>query len=965
MPESGNVGNLNVSVNASIENFRSNMNAVNRQLSQTGSAFKQHSFAASAAFTGLGNVVATGTVKMLSSLGSFVSDSMKQFNQFQASDIGLESIVNGMGRDLDSAKAFIQNYIKDGLVPLSDATTSYKQLLSRGYADIQIQDILMRFKDSAAFARQGSLSMGEAIRGATEGLKNENSVLVDNVGVTENVSKMWENYAKSIGVGANSLTKAQKIQAEYNGIMQATKFQIGDAAKYSTTLAGRTAALTAQMSYLKNAFGTIIEPIMMKVIPALSIMITKFTDALTIVGKFSQALFGTSTTQTKTSKVAEAAAKAQTALGDATKKAGDKAKGGLAAFDEINELQKSMTENSAPSLDAGGTSTTGSNDSSGQGGQETGAIFVDTAKSLKTALEPTIVALDKLKIAMEPFEKSIGTGLKDFYTQTLTPIGKWVLGEGLPKFIDAISFGLTNINYTNINSGLKSLFDAISPFAINVGEGLLWFYSNVLTPLGLWVANKVVPDFLTSMADVLKISNTVLEAFKPLGIWLYNEFLVPLATWTGGLVATTLDGIAASLTSISNWATKNKEIISGTGVVVASFMLAWEATKVLAFIELSGGIVGAFKLITDAVKAATIAKIANKLETIALTAMYAKDFLMSISKTSFEIVAQTIRLISLKAAQVALGISMAAASVWQGILTVGVTAYNVVCGIAVGLTTALDTALAVLTSPITLVIAAIAALVAGGYVLITHWQEVKVMAANTWDWISNKLGNLWNWVSDNTEKVWGGAKTTIVNSWATLKDKGSTTWESIKSSIETAWNWAKDNVSPIWDGVKGVALSAWEGIETGIKGYVNGIIKLINFMKDSVNIAIKALNKLSFAFPDWIPGMGGKTFSLTIPTIPDVPYLARGGIVSSPTIAKIGEAGPEAIVPLENTSFVNTIASAIGTAVMNAIQFSQPQQSGSSGEVVVQIDSTKLARIMIPAINKEQSRIGNTIIQGV
>jgi hypothetical protein len=45
-----------------------------------------------------------------------------------------------------------------------------------------------RFKDSAAFGKQGALSFGEAIRGATEGIKNGNSILVDNAGVTKNLS---------------------------------------------------------------------------------------------------------------------------------------------------------------------------------------------------------------------------------------------------------------------------------------------------------------------------------------------------------------------------------------------------------------------------------------------------------------------------------------------------------------------------------------------------------------------------------------------------------------------------------------------------------------------------------------------------------------------------------------------------------------------------------------------------------
>jgi hypothetical protein len=50
---------------------------------------------------------------------------------------------------------------------------------------------------------------------------------------------------------------------------------------------------------------------------------------------------------------------------------------------------------------------------------------------------------------------------------------------------------------------------------------------------------------------------------------------------------------------------------------------------------------------------------------------------------------------------------------------------------------------------------------------------------------------------------------------------------------------------------------------------------------------------LSFKVPGWVPGLGGKGFD-----VPNIPMLAAGGIVTSPTLAMIGEAGPEAVVPL-------------------------------------------------------------------
>lgn len=63
------------------------------------------------------------------------------------------------------------------------------------------------------------------------------------------------------------------------------------------------------------------------------------------------------------------------------------------------------------------------------------------------------------------------------------------------------------------------------------------------------------------------------------------------------------------------------------------------------------------------------------------------------------------------------------------------------------------------------------------------------------------------------------------------------------------------------------------------------------------------VGKLRFDIPSWIPGIGGRSFAM--PTLPEnVPALAEGGIVTGPTLALVGEAGPEAVVPLDRMSGV-------------------------------------------------------------
>jgi len=94
-------------------------------------------------------------------------------------------------------------------------------------------------------------------------------------------------------------------------------------------------------------------------------------------------------------------------------------------------------------------------------------------------------------------------------------------------------------------------------------------------------------------------------------------------------------------------------------------------------------------------------------------------------------------------------------------------------------------------------------------------------------------------------------------------------------------------VDTIFAGIKigfGLVVDYLQFVAGIYKGIFNGIAKAWN----------NTIGKLSFDIPSWVPGLGGKGFS-----VPKIPMLAQGGIVTSPTLAIIGEAGPEAVVPLD------------------------------------------------------------------
>lgn len=104
---------------------------------------------------------------------------------------------------------------------------------------------------------------------------------------------------------------------------------------------------------------------------------------------------------------------------------------------------------------------------------------------------------------------------------------------------------------------------------------------------------------------------------------------------------------------------------------------------------------------------------------------------------------------------------------------------------------------------------------------------------------------------------------------------------------------------------------AWNGIKTVFSGILTAIVSigkgLVNGIIDMINAFIRGLNK-SVQIPSWVPAIGGKGFN-----IPEIRRLATGGIVESPAMAMIGEAGKEAVLPLENnTEWMDDLAEKIG-----------------------------------------------------
>ena len=208
-------------------------------------------------------------------------------------------------------------------------------------------------------------------------------------------------------------------------------------------------------------------------------------------------------------------------------------------------------------------------------------------------------------------------------------------------------------------------------------------------------------------------------------------------------------------------------------------------------------------------------------------------------------------------------------------LTTGISAMaasQTIATAATWLQSAAMTALNFAMGPIGLIIIGIVLAIAGIVLAIKNWDKVTAAFGKVWDTVWGTVKRLFSTVMDALETVFNSKLAWLLPGGALIKGL-----LLLKDNWDTIWGGMKATVSLVVD---------------GIKGYVNLLIAALNLM-------IRGANKISIEVPSWVPGIGGKGFSLAIP---EIPSLASGGIVRSPTLAMLGERGPEAVIPLNKAA---------------------------------------------------------------
>lgn len=186
-------------------------------------------------------------------------------------------------------------------------------------------------------------------------------------------------------------------------------------------------------------------------------------------------------------------------------------------------------------------------------------------------------------------------------------------------------------------------------------------------------------------------------------------------------------------------------------------------------------------------------------------------------------------------------------------------------------------------------------------------------------------------------------------------------WNLILEKLKEAWEgisqWYNEKIAPWFTAKKWKDLAGkiGDGLKQGFAAAINGVIWVI---EKGVNFAIEQLNKLSIDIPDDVPVIGGTKFGFNLNkvSIPRV-ELARGGIVPSKTYATIGEAGKEAVLPLErNTEWMDTLAEKLAEKMGGGM--------GTSVDINFTGTEARLIRYLAPKISQTNKYSGKNLLTG-
>lgn len=232
--------------------------------------------------------------------------------------------------------------------------------------------------------------------------------------------------------------------------------------------------------------------------------------------------------------------------------------------------------------------------------------------------------------------------------------------------------------------------------------------------------------------------------------------------------------------------------------------------------------------------------------------------------------------------------------------------------------------------------------------LLNGILSLKDKAKETWNkvkgWFTEIKGKVSVWFADkkdNIKKKWNDLTSNVKNKTAEMKAKIPQKWSNLKSS----WEGLTKNIKDKTASMKAKIGTTW----SSLKSKWNSLMS--NFKDKTVNVKV-TLSTIIDNLKSWLNKNFVNKFNDYMPNWLKLPKLAKGGIAYAPQMALIGEAGKEAVLPLENnTEWLDMLADRLNGA------------GGGNVTIPVYLDSRQIAKYTIDIANKKAFETNGSVIR--
>lgn len=786
--------------------------------------------------------------KLLARMDKFLeTGGSSKSTTFKKMQYDVEELTNS----IKYAKGELAAMESSGTAFIDPTTTEEYSKLSEKLLDVQSKQEVLNQKMRETAANEKSIGAGaKDIEKVGKSAKKSSGLISD-------MAKRIKQTVVSFAIFGAVMKVSQTISKAFTEGIQ-------NMAKYSSEFNGKMSEMASATATLKNSIGALTAPIISALTPAIVTLCTWLTNAINAMNRFIAAISGKSTwTKAKKQQVDYAASL------DKTAGSAKKAAGALAAFDDLNVLQKN---------DSG----------SGSGGSGSGGSDlyeeVPTGKELSDKIQPFIDYLKKLKVS-----------IKNGWDETWSNLDVSLQFDNIKSSIESIKNSFLNIfsdsevsasvdNFAmTFSRSLGSISASVVSIGATIAENLLGGISIYLESNSENIKNYII-DMFDIASDISVLASQGADAFA-------NVFSV-FGDENGQQITANLIQIFsdAFMMVTENAAKFGKDIID---CIVTPFVENQDALK-----DALDGLLGVISDLTTTISDG-VQHVTDK-----ITELYDEHihpFIENVKNGMSELIEKFLEFWNTYVQPILQNLALMFEDTYENHLKPVFDNIFEIMGIVID-------------------------------ILNDLWTNI--------------LQPIIAWIIENVLPV----ILPII--------------ENLSQNIKDSVDFILDLINFLLAGVKLVFAAihalltkdtdkALRQTEKSVKDFVNSVIQLfesmVNHVVNGLNSLISGFNSIGFDLPDFL---GGGSWHPSIPTIPTVnlPRLANGGVTTGRTLAEIGEAGREAVLPLENnTGWMDDLASKLASKM--------PDYSGAK-TVVLAVDGKEFARINLPYLQDEEIRLG-------